>query len=667
MIGTSSYVTSMKKGRAIGGCLCSGSGGGGVTSLNGETGAITIIGTGDTTVTNVGTVFTINSAGGSGGPFLPLAGGVMDALPAGTITAHTIDGIASLTGIGASAPGNTFVIQTDPVGDNILIDATPSGGTVDINAFSTTIESSINALTGLDVQGAVVIQPIPAYTYPDNDGVVGTDNNIALHVKNWTNPNVAPTTAVNEIGIRVDNITSTNDNAIGMDILNIDGPAQAYGLQMNTVNSTGASFGVDMTNITGDGQVTGFQANTITTTAGQAFGMILNGMAGPNGAVGITLGGIDAQSNPGSFAQATGIQCSGVNGDGSAFGMLMSGVDATINPGNGAVATGIALGGVTGDGQTSGMVIQKILGKNANPVRGIEMFDIRGDDANLVGGNDVVGIEIREVEDSVGNGNSTGITVSKITNPLNSSQSKGISIDNIFNNVAKGLEIGSVTGQVNVPVGPDGARGVDITSITTPQGECYGLKIDNVAAGDGVTPLGSGRAFGINVDNVTGTSRCFGIRVGPNMTAPVGLPKIAFKQQGGTGITNEFDNTTFCGGGENVNSGQSLKIVGNAFYKAQYFNIDGSTILGNGGNLVIFENNTGIPITVFLPSGPNLQEGHQYTLCMSGTGDVKLDGAGNAVNANPNILLTGITLPNYQMYQAFYTTIAGGPSQWYVG
>lgn len=43
MIGTSSYVTSMKKGRAIGGCLCSGS----------------------------------SSSGGEGGPFLPLAGGTM--------------------------------------------------------------------------------------------------------------------------------------------------------------------------------------------------------------------------------------------------------------------------------------------------------------------------------------------------------------------------------------------------------------------------------------------------------------------------------------------------------------------------------------------------------------------------------------------------------------
>jgi hypothetical protein len=321
------------------------------------------------------------------------------------------------------------------------------------------------------------------------------------------------------------------------------------------------------------------------------------------------------------------------------------------------------LGGVTGDGQTSGIVMNKILGRNANPVRGIEMYDIRGVDNNGIGGNDVRGIDIRELEDSVGNGNSTGITVSKITNALLSSQSTGISIDNIGNNIAKGLEIASVAGQVNVPVGPDEARGVDITSITTPEGECYGLKIDTVTAGDGITVGGPGRAFGINVDNITGTSRCFGIRVGPTMTAPVGLPKIAFKQTGGSGITNEFDNTTFCGGGENVNTGQSLKIIGNAFYTAQYITGAGS-IIENGGNLVVLRDSGSY--SVALPTG-NAQEGHQFTICQTSSGNVTLDaGGGIIVNGGISYTLPGITAPDYKMYQAFYTDVAG-VGQWYIG
>lgn len=44
--------------------LAGGGGGGGVTSINTETGAITITGTGGTTVSNIGTAFTINSSTG---------------------------------------------------------------------------------------------------------------------------------------------------------------------------------------------------------------------------------------------------------------------------------------------------------------------------------------------------------------------------------------------------------------------------------------------------------------------------------------------------------------------------------------------------------------------------------------------------------------------------
>jgi hypothetical protein len=215
-------------------------------------------------------------------------------------------------------------------------------------------------------------------------------------------------------------------------------------------------------------------------------------------------------------------------------------------------------------------------------------------------------------------------------------------------------------GIVNIPFGPDGARGVDIDSVTTDTGECYGLKIDTVSAGDGIS--GPGRAFGISVDNITGTSRCFGIRVGPTMTAPAGTPKVAFKQTGGSGIINEFDNRIDCGGAEDANTGQSLRINGNAFYKAQYIT-GGGSIQANGGNLIVLAGGGGYLLS--LPS-VNVKEGHQYTLCMTAIANITLDAGGVLVNGGATYVLPGITAPDNKMWQAFYTT-GSGVGQWYVG
>ena len=766
MIGTSSYVTSMKKGRAIGGCLCSGSGSGGVTSLNGETGAITIIGTGDTTVTNVGPVFTINSTGGSGGLFLPLAGGNMDASPAGVIGAHTISGLTTLESDNA---GNDLSILTQAGGSDINIDATASSGFVNVDAYATTITTGTGAGAEVDIRGKVVIQPPAGYSYPDVPQLGG------LCIKNWNNTNAAPgnsmfaceidtidsignavaigggiitsstasaaginfsnisapngdtigveistmtsgivgtgfkvsnvnaelqaegfncknivsdtgdavglatrdiistaaggyainciniTGAVSGVGasfnsisgpaatgVIVSSVNSSSTTAMGVSINSVDGPMDAYGVSLNNINSTGASFGIDIQNITGDGQVIGIQTQNVTTTSGNAFGMIVGNTVGPAGAVGIQMNGVDAAQIPGSGANATGIESAGVYGD----------------------------------GETVGIDTFKVIGNNTSGVWGIRVRDIKGEDiVGAVGGNDVVGMEINTVRDEVGNGPSTGIRIGKIYNNNANSQSYGISMSDVINGDARGMFIQNVAGG-------DIGRGVDVDNVTAKQeaigykienitsdfqdchgfkafrmisdaGNCYGAKIDRVVANTEV-------AYGINVNDVNGTARTYGIYLGPNMTVGSGGTILGFFQEGSAGnkVRNNFDNEISCGSQEDPNTGLSLTIKGNAFYSAQFLNGPGA-IVENGGNLIIL-NNVSSSYAVSLPSS-YVREGHQYTICMKNTGSVTLNaGGGILVNGGVSYTINGITLPDYKMYQAFYT-IASGVGEWYIG
>ena len=150
------------------------------------------------------------------------------------------------------------------------------------------------------------------------------------------------------------------------------------------------------------------------------------------------------------------------------------------------------------------------------------------------------------------------------------------------------------------------------------------------------------------------------------MTVGSGGTILGFFQEGSAGnkIRNNFDNEISCGSQEDLNTGLSLTIRGNAFYSAQFINGPGA-IVENAGNLIIL-NDVSSSYAVSLPSS-NVQEGHQYTICMKNTGSVTLSaGGGILVNGFPSYTINGITLPNYKMYQAFYTS-ASGSGEWYIG
>jgi hypothetical protein len=579
MIGTSSYVTSMKKGRAIGGCLCSGSGGGGVTSLNGETGAITIIGTGDTTVTNVGPVFTINSSGGSGGLFLPLAGGNMDASPAGVIGAHTISGLTTLESDNA---GNDLSILTQPGGSDINIDATASSGFVNVDAYSTTITTGTGAGAEVDIRGKVVIQPPAGYSYPDVPQLGG------LCIKNWNNTNAALGNTMN--ACEIDTIGSIG-NTNGLNIENIlanNTSGFANGININAVDGSFAT-GVNVHNINARGQAEGFRCSNIVSDTQDSIGLVTRDII---------------STAAGGYA----ISCINITG-------AVSGVGANFISINGPEAIGVIVSSVTSSSTTA------------------------------------TGVNIGDVD---GPGNATGIIIGNVAG---GDIGCGVDVDNV---TAKQEAIGYNARSISTDLGD--CHGFKALSMSSDAGNCYGAKIDRVVANTKV-------AYGISVNDVNGTARTYGIYLGPNMTVGSGGTILGFFQEGSAGnkVRNNFDNEISCGSQEDPNTGLSLTIKGNAFYSAQFLNGPGA-IVENGGNLIVLKN-VGSSYDVALPFD-NVQEGHQYTICMTNTGSVTLSCINGLViipvNGGAFYTINGITPPDYKMYQAFYTSVSGS-GEWYIG
>lgn len=685
-----------------------GGSGAGVSSLQSLTGAINIVGAGGISVSTTAPSTITLTGGGAPGLYLPLAGGNMDASPAGVIGAHTITGLTTLEG---DAVGNDLSILTQAGGADIAIDATASGGSLFVDAYSTAITTGTGAGAKVDVNGRLVVVPPGGYTYADNPQV-------AVKVQNWTNPtgnnqfgivadtitangsgNVAGITAStiaatgsgdatgirsfgvnasgpgNAQGIIVDNIAATNGltngvsitningvgdaNAIaggsitsgtssanGINLASIQGASTANGILLNTIIGTGQASGIDIQNVSSDSQVVGIQANALISTTGNTYGMLLNNMVGPNACIGATINGIDA----------------------------------AIIANSGAVGKGIEVSGVNADGETIGIDVFKVLGNNVSPVVGIKVNDVRGiDSVGAVGGNDVRGVFIANVRDDVGNGPSTGIQIEKITNPINTSQSKGIFMSDIVNNDAQGVGIQNVIGAINsdgvnifniqakdfaygekinlVFADVQEARGIEIVDVQTNGLDSLGIDIRKI-----ITPA---TAYGIKVDEVSGVARTYGVYIGPNLSSTGGTT-LGFYQEGNPTqkVINVLNNELKVGNVENANTGLSLSIIGNAFYTAQFINGAG-TIVENKGNLVIL-NDTGVAYSVALPS-TNVQEGHQYTICMKNTGNVIVNaGGGISVNGGISYTLGGITAPDYKMYQAFYTS-ASGVGEWYIG
>jgi len=528
--------------------------GSGVSSLNALTGALNIAGAGGISVAAAGSTITITGGGGPPGLYLPLAGGTMDASPAGVINAHTITGLTTLEGDSA---GNDLSILTQAGGGDIAIDATASGGSLFVDAFSTSITTGTTAGAKVDINGKLVVVPPGGYAY-------ATNPEVAIKVQNWNNPTgnnqfgivsdlivatgagsatgiTASTTAANgtgnAVGIRssgvnadtgnatgidIDsvfanagqafgetitniiavgdvnaigggNYTSTGASATGINMSSISGATNADGIKLNTITGSLLANGIDIQNVLSDNQVVGISANTMTSGAGNAYGMILNTMVGPAGCKGAVINGVDAASNPGS----------------------------------GATAIGIESAGIFADGEVVGIDTFKIAGNNTAPVWGIRVRDVRGaDNVTGIGGNDVVGMEIIDIRDEVGAGPSTGIRVGKIYNNNNNGTSLGMRINDVNNDTAAGIYMQSILAQTN-------GKGVSVNEITA-KGEAVGYYANNIN-GDNDNACGirvispysanntafgadlqkiqapAGEAYGVRTIDVLGSAKTFGL------------------------------------------------------------------------------------------------------------------------------------------------------------
>jgi hypothetical protein len=703
-----------------------GGSGAGVSSLQSLTGAINIVGAGGISVsTTAPSTITLTGGGPGPGLFLPLAGGNMDASPAGVIGAHTITGLTTLESDNA---GNDLSILTQAGGADISIDATASGGSLFVDAFSTDITTGTGAGAKVDIKGKVVVQPPGGFTYPDI-------NEVAVRVENWTNP-----TNNNQFGIVVDNIATAgfgNVAGITSSAIAANGSGDATGIRTFTISATGPgnaqglivdniaaqnglTNGVSVTNLNGVADVNGIAGGSFISGTSSASGINLSDIQGVTTATGINLASIQSQSaafgvqlntitgtgqatgvdiqNVISDNQVVGIQATALTSANNCYGILLNnmsgpancvgaqinGVDAASNPGSGAVGKGMEVAGINADGETIGIDVFKVLGNNTAPVIGIRVVDVRGvDNVGAIGGNDVRGMFIGGINDAIGNGPSTGVYIEKIYNPNNNSKSKGIYINDVNNEDVDGLHMENISAQVDarginvINVNAKGnATGAFINAVFADQIEAKGIEIIDVAANlvnsyginirKIITP---DTAYGIKVDEVFGVARTYGVYIGPNISSTGGTT-LGFVQEGSPSqkVINGFDGEVRVGNQEDPNTGISLKVNGSAHYTAQYLNGPG-TIVENGGNLVILAD-TGSSYAVQF--GPVDKEGQQFTICMASTQSISLSAASGAnINGVSVFTIPASVAPgpppfDYKMYQAFYT-IASGTGEWYFG
>ena len=333
------------------------------------------------TLTPTGTNITI-SASGAAGPYLPLAGGTMDPLPVGIITAHTIDGIESLTGINSVAP---FIIQTASSGDNILIDSTPSNGNVDINAFSTTITTDPTATVGIEMNGAVVITPPAGYTYPES--IPLSLANVGALIKDWYNTNVAGN--INQAGLALNVIKSDTGQTFGIIINDINAiSSDAYAILCGTVNGQNSAYGASFSNITSAGNATGFSAANV--TGSSAVGLSVSAITSTTGnSDGIIVGSIQGETD------CQGLQIASVTSNvGNGHGVLMDTISSTT--GN---AFGIRMNSLQSSAESYGFFITNVL-STAGLCWGGKIDNVRSDTT------DSVGLEIKRVGDNASAGKS---------------------------------------------------------------------------------------------------------------------------------------------------------------------------------------------------------------------------------------------------------------------
>jgi hypothetical protein len=439
------------------------------------------------------------------GLYLPLAGGTMDAAPAGVISAHTITDIITLEGTPAGSgfdttiqvnTGNDLLIQTDPA-DGVLM--TTGAFIVDAS-----IQTQINSIT--------TIQPAPGYTYPNNP-------EIGLKIINWNNP-----TGFQQVGCEIFNTSSLTGEAEGLIITNVKsgggsdaigirvddvglvplGTSQAKGIEVRTINANGIAHGVDIQGVNGPTRVYAVQAQNLTASTGNATGYEMTNLTGNQDSRGILIDQINAGTNAfgaelnnivAGFGNSYGILSAGITAGASAYGVAVNSITA-----NGGTATGIeAVGMISPAGDCFGMNASNNLAGTGRMI-GVELNGNSSQAGTAIG----VDVVLNDCQDVVGGQSSIGYNAEKITAQAGGSGNEAMAYrcqDVLADGTAYAANL------INVVSNNGNANGVSLDSVSAPNGEARGVRLANVS--------GDGRAYGVSVDNIqANTSFAAGVFVG---------------------------------------------------------------------------------------------------------------------------------------------------------
>lgn len=295
MIGSSSYVTSIKKGRAMmGGCVCSPC---------------------------------CPSPSPIGGPFLPLAGGTMNPSPFGIIEAHTISGIQSLIAVNDTDLNITGNIVIQPPLTYSYPEYSPG---TSANAAAQ-IKNWDNPGTLTSGQYGLFIDTITfngGNVYGSYTTNITGDFAVGAGIQSVN----ANTTAT---GLLVSDVNSAISDADGIQVGSVTGTANTTGIDIRKIlgQDSGFNRGMFIRDVrqaagAGGGESIGCEITFIedSIAAGDAYGMKINQIGEVNG-LNTIVRGIDLSGINGGTATGIGIT-NVISRTGEGYGMDIDGVDA---------------------------------------------------------------------------------------------------------------------------------------------------------------------------------------------------------------------------------------------------------------------------------------------------------------------------------------------------
>jgi hypothetical protein len=575
------------------------------------------------------------NAGGGPPPvglYLPLAGGTMDASPAGIINAHTINELTNITG-SSIGPGNDTVIQT--INGNDLALQTDPNESITANTGQFEIDASIRC----EINATTVIQPIGGYTYPNNP-------EIGLTIQNWNNPIpsvpmtgclITNTTAdFNATGLEVNATTTINNSdATGIKAVatgDISITNQSEGIHIEKVNAVNTAIG----------------ANIIDVNANDVVGASVSGINGVNTSVGVFIGSpTSSTGNTDAIiikAPAAAQDCRGINAGnlqgtnvwgaefnnliasgGDARGVVVSGADGSSSTG-----VGVDINSTTGGPNGAyGIIINGTTSVASGIATGVEIGNTNGDAT-------ATGVNASAINST--NGRAEGIITTSINASAAGADANGFRVDSVNSagGFARGMSITNIDATTNRCFGVDinaltggGATiGVNANNIiTTTANTAAGMNINNVAASTGtgigvsLNTISGTRANGIDLANVIATNAtAHGIRVQSVRTTnvPASAAYGGFFSRGAKLAAN---------------AGQLMRIFdGNLGLAVQTVDGANANVFGDGGNMIIITVAAAVGVNLVPPNG-GWEAGHWFLFSKQGGGVHNLiDGGGANFN-----------------------------------